>query len=178
MRLRSPASLLRALLVGLMLASPSGAGESSDANVAEVRRADLRRHVEFLASDELQGRDTTEAGGAAAAEYVARDFGRAGLTPKGGLPALRPELRHGALIAIPERNGEPDPKPDRGFSGRFLSLGEEPEVEVGNRLQPRERSQRAGLFDCALLRLQIGALCERDGHHRIDPRCGQRWKRG
>jgi hypothetical protein len=43
----------------------------------------LERHVRFLASPELQGRDNLTAGGRRAAAYVAEQFRAAGLTPGG-----------------------------------------------------------------------------------------------
>ncbi len=50
---------------------------------AELTRAELEGHVRFLASDELGGRDTGSAGALRAAEYIAREFERAGLAPAG-----------------------------------------------------------------------------------------------
>jgi hypothetical protein len=51
---------------------------------APVIAADsLRRHVEFLASDELEGRAAGTAGYRQAAEYVAREFASIGLSPGG-----------------------------------------------------------------------------------------------
>lgn len=44
--------------------------------------ADLRAHVEFLASDVLEGRATPSKGSDVAAEYVAAQFRRAGLLPQ------------------------------------------------------------------------------------------------
>ena len=40
-------------------------------------------HVKFLADDKLKGRDTGSDGHRQAAEYVAREFARAGLQPAG-----------------------------------------------------------------------------------------------
>ncbi len=40
-------------------------------------------HVQYLASDELEGRNTGSAGYLKAADYVARQFADAGLTPAG-----------------------------------------------------------------------------------------------
>lgn len=64
--------------VGGPVLARSPAGESS------IRARDLRRHVEFLASDELLGRDTGEAGVARAEEYVASRLRRYGLEPPPG----------------------------------------------------------------------------------------------
>ena len=43
--------------------------------------ARLRKHVEYLASDKLAGRRTGQPGAAAAAEYIAESFAKAGLKP-------------------------------------------------------------------------------------------------
>src|SRR5260370_5416145 len=43
----------------------------------------LRRHVEYLASDQLQGRGNGSPGIAAAADYIAAQFKEAGLQPAG-----------------------------------------------------------------------------------------------
>lgn len=48
---------------------------------AAVPPADLRAHVEFLASDLLEGRDTPSRGLDLAASYIAAQFRRAGLRP-------------------------------------------------------------------------------------------------
>ena len=45
----------------------------------EIREADLRRHVELLASDELEGRATLSPGYERAARYIAEEFARYGL---------------------------------------------------------------------------------------------------
>jgi len=49
----------------------------------EVTAADLRAHVEWLASDELEGRGTGTPSIDLAAEYIAREFLRYGLQPAG-----------------------------------------------------------------------------------------------
>ena len=49
----------------------------------EVTAAELRHHVEFLASDELAGRATGSPGLKRAADYLASSFERAGLEPGG-----------------------------------------------------------------------------------------------
>ena len=42
---------------------------------------DLRRHIEFLASDKLEGRHTGDAGATAAANYIAEEFKKSRLKP-------------------------------------------------------------------------------------------------
>src|SRR5262245_50963817 len=77
---------------------------------AAVAPADLRAHVEFLASDLLEGRLTPSPGLNIAGEYIAAQFRRAGLEPQpdgtyfqvaaegqrnvvGVLPGSSPELK-------------------------------------------------------------------------------------
>ncbi len=59
-------------------------GGSEAGGVEGITRHELRRHVEYLASDELAGRDTGEPGVAAAEEYIAAAFERWGLTAPPG----------------------------------------------------------------------------------------------
>src|SRR5262249_31150377 len=59
---------------------PSGSRADTSAAISE---ADLRKHVEALASDAMEGRLTGAPGGERAAEYVAAAFKAAGLGPAG-----------------------------------------------------------------------------------------------
>jgi hypothetical protein len=54
-----------------------GAQQTQPTNVPSVER--LRAHVEYLASDKLEGRRTGSSGANAAAEYIAKEFARYGL---------------------------------------------------------------------------------------------------
>jgi hypothetical protein len=54
-----------------------------EAAVAGIVAADVQRHVAFLASDELLGRDTPSPGLEQAADYIARHFRDLGLQPAG-----------------------------------------------------------------------------------------------
>ncbi len=91
---RSPGRGLAALLAGSLLAgcaggSPPAVAPPDPLAVAETAAAGItaesaRRHVAFLASDELAGRDTPSPGLEAAADYIARRFEAAGLEPAGG----------------------------------------------------------------------------------------------
>jgi hypothetical protein len=49
-----------------------------------IRASDIRRHVDFLASDSLKGRDTPSPELDRAAEYIASEFKRYGLKPVNG----------------------------------------------------------------------------------------------
>jgi hypothetical protein len=69
-----------ACLLSLVLAATAGAAQTT---TPPVTAADLRTHVRYLASDELEGRRSGEPGNAAAAEYIADHFRRAGLVPLG-----------------------------------------------------------------------------------------------
>ncbi len=102
--MRRPAliSLLVILLMGLLLAQvvrpyPAAASASADAAVphvaglpaaaeqamATVDPENIRAHVRYLASDELEGRGTGQRGGDIAAEYIATQFALYGLKPAG-----------------------------------------------------------------------------------------------
>ena len=52
-------------------------------NAAAIRADDMRRHIEYLASDYMQGRRTGTIGERRATEYVARAFEAMGLPPDG-----------------------------------------------------------------------------------------------
>ena len=73
-------SLLRiSVLVALVVAiSIAAGGQQTQTQIApSVER--LRAHIEYLASDKLEGRRTGSSGANLAAEYVAREFSRYGL---------------------------------------------------------------------------------------------------
>ncbi len=91
---RVPAALLLALLLG---ATPPKA----DPYAQEAER--IRAHVEFLASDALEGRDTGSRGHQIAANYVAAEFRKLGLRPAGanGTYFLDVPFRRATLAAPP-----------------------------------------------------------------------------
>ena len=75
------------------LAVLAAAIASGDRCVRAADEPDGRRwwsHVAFLADDKLEGRDTGSPGHRKAAEYVAREFARAGLRPAGTDGFLQP----------------------------------------------------------------------------------------
>ncbi len=49
----------------------------------KISEKQMKKDIEYLASDELEGRDTGSPGEAKAADYVAKRFDKLGLTPKG-----------------------------------------------------------------------------------------------
>jgi hypothetical protein len=74
-----------ALLAPCSVACVGAEGETTLApsQGAAILEADLRAHLQRLASDAFEGRMTAEEGGRRAAEYVAASFARSGLTPLG-----------------------------------------------------------------------------------------------
>ena len=65
---------------------------AQSAKSAASLESNLRKHVEYLASDKLEGRRAGEAGANLAGEYVAVQFKKAGLMPGytgGGKPAFK-----------------------------------------------------------------------------------------
>src|SRR6476469_6060845 len=71
---------LNILFVLLALSVGSFAQKAQKADVTETN---LRRHITYLASDELGGRRTGEPGADMAADYVAKQFATAKLKPGG-----------------------------------------------------------------------------------------------
>src|ERR687888_2495715 len=73
---------LRLLLPFALAASAAVAQQkASDRSVPDVER--LRAHINYLASDKLEGRRTGTPGAEEAARYVAEEFRRLGLAPGG-----------------------------------------------------------------------------------------------
>lgn len=62
--------------------TPAFAADATE-NAAAVRRSDLERHVSFLASDTLEGREAGSRGGAAACQYIIGELKKFGLQPAG-----------------------------------------------------------------------------------------------
>jgi hypothetical protein len=93
MRIRRFSTVLLALLVAACgstmpvaqtaAPAPAAADAALDAAARLITAETVRRHVEFLASDELMGRDTPSPGLEKAAEYLADQFSAMGLTPMG-----------------------------------------------------------------------------------------------
>ena len=73
-------TLLGALIVGALVACAT----TSVAPIPSANSENIRATVEYLASDELAGRETGSATYRQAAEYVARQFQALGLQPVGG----------------------------------------------------------------------------------------------
>lgn len=70
---------------------------------AEIRASDAREHVAYLASDELEGRKTGEAGARKAAEYIAAQLESFGVRPLGKDGFFQPfEFTAGVRVA-PEK---------------------------------------------------------------------------
>ncbi len=72
-----PTTLARTALAGDALTAPAATQGPA------ILTADLRAHLDVLASEAYEGRSTVEEGGRRAAEYVARCLARAGLSPLG-----------------------------------------------------------------------------------------------
>ncbi len=71
------------LLLALLGTAPLHAEEEVAPFVPEIREPDLRRHLEYLSSDAMAGRESLSPEGLLAAEYIATQFEAAGLLPKG-----------------------------------------------------------------------------------------------
>ncbi|HVF66565.1 MAG TPA: M20/M25/M40 family metallo-hydrolase [Pyrinomonadaceae bacterium] len=72
---------LRTILAALVLFASQAAAQQSARRPGVVEAERLRRHVTYLASDNLEGRRTGTPGAQEAAAYVAAEFSRLGLLP-------------------------------------------------------------------------------------------------
>jgi Zn-dependent M28 family amino/carboxypeptidase len=77
---RCTSAVLIGLLVGRSMASAQSPGDGA---ARAVKPSVLQSHLEFLASDALEGRGTGARGGTLAAKYIAAQFARLGLEPAG-----------------------------------------------------------------------------------------------
>jgi aminopeptidase YwaD len=59
------------------------AGAAAQASDPEITAGDLRTHIKYLASDQLEGRASGSEGNHKAAEYIARELERFGVAPAG-----------------------------------------------------------------------------------------------
>ncbi len=84
----------------LLLCLLSGAGRSpgDPASLATIRASELRAHVEFLASDELEGREAGTEAETVAAAYLASRLRAFGLKPGGDEGGWLQHFRHGERV--------------------------------------------------------------------------------
>ena len=80
---------MKKIIVGLLLigliSSHLFAQSQQDLPESKLQKAALEAHLRFLASDELQGRRTTEMGNNVAARYIAEQFRSYGIKPAEGM---------------------------------------------------------------------------------------------
>ncbi|MFQ5772044.1 MAG: PA domain-containing protein, partial [bacterium] len=79
-------TILNALFIGVIWFLTAWASVKGPTRTAlnSIRPEDVRRHIDFLASDSLMGRDTPSPGLNIAAHYIADEFSRLGLDPLDG----------------------------------------------------------------------------------------------
>ncbi|KAF0241947.1 MAG: hypothetical protein FD180_4189 [Planctomycetota bacterium] len=76
-------ALPTALLFAALAALPCPADPAADDAASTIRANEMRARIEFLASDELEGRATLQRGNDSAAKYIASEMRRIGLSPGG-----------------------------------------------------------------------------------------------
>src|SRR5262245_13101929 len=74
---------MRTLLVVLLALFQARSAEDISIPLESITQRDLRAHLTFLASDALEGRESTTRGGEIAARYIAAEFAKYGLQPIG-----------------------------------------------------------------------------------------------
>jgi hypothetical protein len=75
------------ICVAMLLITPSAWAQEGNPETIQqtVRQAEIERHIRFLASDELQGRDTGSPGLLTAGRYIAEYFRAQGIKPINGM---------------------------------------------------------------------------------------------
>lgn len=94
----------RALLAAAPDRQAAAAPDATDGTSPEIAAADLRVHVEALASDEMEGRLTGAEGGRKATAYVAEVFAALGLAPAGDDGAMFQSFDFTAGVDLGEGN--------------------------------------------------------------------------
>ena len=69
---------MKNIVIFLLFSSSIAFAQSSD-----IKASTIKKHIEYLASDQLEGRGTGTEGGKKAAAYLAKQFKKAGLKPYG-----------------------------------------------------------------------------------------------
>jgi hypothetical protein len=132
-------SFFAAALAALLVVAPAPAQPTAEtaAESAAVQR--VRGHVEFLASDLLEGRDTGSRGHEIAAAYVASEFRKLGLQPGGAQGSW--------YVQVPLRRASHDGVPTVTLvkNGRTVQLTSGADFGLRPSLTERDRSIDAGL---------------------------------
>jgi aminopeptidase YwaD len=85
------------------IAAPLNAAPGDTSRNPEITPEEVREHIRYLASPELEGRGSGTEGGRKAAQYIARQFREAGLKPKGKRGYFQP-----FQITAASKMGEPN----------------------------------------------------------------------
>ncbi|MDP6963176.1 MAG: M28 family peptidase [Planctomycetota bacterium] len=112
------------LITSILLLSAQQATVAETTTASDIRAADLRSHIGFLASDELEGRESGLDGGHKAANYVESNFRRVGLKPlanQKGAYQISFELRRQGLTCNNVVGVLPGTNPD--FADKYIAIG-------------------------------------------------------
>ena len=101
--------LVAALAAILSFTAAAAVPSREQAGLAQIREADLRADIGFLASDALQGRLSLQPGDDAAVQWIASEFAKAGLKPVAVDASGQPSY----LQAVPLVEYRPDAKATR-----------------------------------------------------------------
>lgn len=108
--------------------------------------ANLRRHIEYLASDKLEGRRTGEPGATTAANYIAKQFAALGLRPAAITKSRRPSY----LQSFPYVTGVEMAKTGNEFALTVTYLGTRLHIENAAAVNPVGFSPNGSVKDAAV----------------------------
>ncbi len=132
----------RFLFAALVLICVCSIGQSQTGGTATTNPArGWWSHVQFLADDKLQGRDTGSEGHRAAAAYVAAAFEKAGLKPAGAAAGFMQSVKFISRRIIEEQSSLALVRDGKAES---IVLGEE--AVFGLRIEPAERIEAPIVF--------------------------------
>ncbi|MFN8058330.1 MAG: M20/M25/M40 family metallo-hydrolase [Vicinamibacterales bacterium] len=127
-----------ALVAAAAASGTTGAAQSSAPASPTAASADVRRHVEFLASDALEGRLTGTPGADAAASYLEAELRKLGAQPLPGRSSLRTTFEYtaglkddGTTLAVEGTAGAHTWSAASGHAVRALSFSDSREVKGG-----------------------------------------------
>jgi len=128
---------MRFIAVGLLIAAATAHAQAPSVAEQEAARR-VRADVEFLASDNLEGRDTGSRGYSIAADYVASQFRAIGLEPGGEKGSWFQQ------VPFRRASNEAPPKLTIGIGGQQIVLEPGKDAALRPSLTEKERKLSAG----------------------------------
>ncbi len=128
--------LLFPLLVPCLLGAPLAAEESSSLTATAIRAEDMRTRLAWFASDEMRGRDTISPEAVTASDWIAAEWRKHGVLPKGTngyfqpFVVPQPVLKDGNALSVTDDDGTQAYAVEKDWNPFSLTASGEAEAEV------------------------------------------------